>query len=310
MRQAQRGPADLFGDGDNEDGDRCLDPQCWDRKSEAYAKEFIDEAERQYPGILKISTDWRTDLPNVLAAQHYQRCREGAEGSVPAVVVEGAPEIVWIRVRPDDRPQRQAAGAPDAEPATEENPIVKRKAQYDKLRRRIVMDLLAARLKELVEEGVGETCAVTPQKVMACLLATGMPYAHLSTVNCTSPWPIVHRNMTKCEGELMMDLALQMAEAFDKRLHSYLDEPKWAEALAIAELFGINLEGLMREAAVKKPYPNPGARKPSCCRRTPSPKAPSTRRSKRRRRAIRSPTRWMKRRRRSHRRERKERRER
>ena len=193
-------------------------------------------------------------MPNVLAAQHYQRCREGAEGSVPAVVVEGAPEIVWIRVRPDDRSQRQAAGAPDAEPATEENPIVKRKAQYDKPRRRIVMDLLA-RLKELVEEGVGETCAVTPQKVMACLLATGMPYAHLSTVNCTSPWPIVHRNMAKTESELMMDLALQMAEAFDKRLHSYFDEPKWAEAVAIAELFGIGLDGLMREAAAKKPYP-------------------------------------------------------
>lgn len=245
---------DLFGE-DANDEDQCLDPQCWERKTIAHAEQFIAEAERQYPGIVKVSSNYRTDLPGVLSHEHYARSGEGAEGAVPAVVVEGAPEIVWIRVGPDDQAQRRASRATGPKAAIEEDAIVARKAQYDKLRRRIVMDLLAAKLKDLVEEGVGETCAVTPQKVMACLLATGLPFSHLSTLEYTSPWPLVEANLKKSEGELMMELALQMAKAFDKRLHSFYNEPKWAEALAIAEVFGIDLAALLREAAARKPYP-------------------------------------------------------
>lgn len=244
---------DLFGG--NEDEDRCLDPQCWEKKTELYTEHLVAQAERDYPGILKVSSDYQTDLPGVLGYQHYTISREGAEGAVPAVVVEGrSPEIVWVKVDSGER-SRKAVATVTGETQDETARIAARKAQYDKLRRRIVMDLMAAKLKDVVETGVGPTCAVTPQKVLACILAIGLPYSHLSTMDYASPWPIVQRNLDKSEGELMMDLALQLAESFNKRLHSFYDEPKWGEALALSELFGIKLDALLREAAVQKPYP-------------------------------------------------------
>ncbi|MCE5229027.1 ParB/RepB/Spo0J family partition protein [bacterium] len=244
---------DLFG-GD-EDEDRCLDPQCWEKKSDLYTEQLVVQAERDYPGILKVSSDYQTDLPGVLGYQHYTISREGAEGAVPAVVVEGrSPEMIWVKVDSGER-SRKAVANVTGEKQDESTRIAARKAQYDKLRRRIVMDLMATKLKDLVEDGVGPTCAVTPQKMLACILATGLPYSHLSTMDYASPWPIVQRNLDKSEGELMMDLALQMAESFNKRLHSFYDEPKWGEALALSELFGIKLDALLREAAVQKPYP-------------------------------------------------------
>ena len=102
--------------------DKCLNPACWDMKTQTHLKFRVAELRAQHKDLVCVSAEipsyyesqkLREDFGGFLVAKSgYAKSKEGAKGAVPALVIhgEGAGEMQWVKaVKQSSGSGRQAS---------------------------------------------------------------------------------------------------------------------------------------------------------------------------------------------------------
>lgn len=109
---------DLFTE-ENEGGDRCLDPECWDEKMKGFKEVREAVLRKEYPGLVRVIGKHGSEYENgkrltALAPWEYDKCTKKSTGAVPAIVVSGEGEgtLVWVAQKAGGKsPQKQLQSA-------------------------------------------------------------------------------------------------------------------------------------------------------------------------------------------------------
>lgn len=92
---------------------RCLDPDCWKVKAEAFLARQEADLRAKHPNLIKVSArDSYDSTPGVLPTWRFKACKKSASGAQPAIVVSGksAGKLTWVIIDKDHVDCERPAG--------------------------------------------------------------------------------------------------------------------------------------------------------------------------------------------------------
>lgn len=224
--------------------DTCLNAACWKAKGEAWIAGREAELRGQHADLVLVASNHSHGRNDVIESWQYSKAAKGTADARAALDVATG-ELTYVKLSESGR--RDAAAQTGEKTGKS---VAEKKAQWDKLRQRIVMDLLAEELKAVVP---GQVPGFDPRRSLAVIAEFGLP--HSLTYHCNGSWGAVAKRLDLPTPDIWRELADCVVEVLGKRLHNYSDEPPWKEAQAVAEFYAIDLDELARQAAEQKPYP-------------------------------------------------------
>lgn len=187
---------DLFTE-ENEGGDRCLDPECWDEKMKGFKEVREAVLRKEYPGLVRVIGKHGSEYENgkrltALAPWEYDKCTKKTPGAVPAIVVSGDGEgtLIWVTQKAGGKsPQKQlqAAAVKQAEasqdPKACEDLLKQKRDGLAKRRTAWVIQRLIQMMDETDEPPAAEFASV--YGLLGLVIGFGIEY-HAMHVRCVN----------------------------------------------------------------------------------------------------------------------------
>jgi len=229
--------------------DRCLDPKCWEVKTQAHIERKFHELKKKHPKLVAIKTGYGREEKGlkkrygyVLSLYEYDAARQKTKGAVPALVVSGnglgSRRYVKIRKSPQPaKPQKET--------------LKDLKAELERLRWSQVCDKLSEAVDELEFEKIAHKNKPLVVFSLAAVYGTGSTYVG----------PEHKKNLERLKGLLSESNADKAFQEVAAKLWPAAKEGICEEAISprgvagivavikyIGELLGIDVEALKKEA--------------------------------------------------------------
>ena len=253
------------------DGDKCLDPVCWDKRDIAAAKaEFKAKAEK-YPGLVGITKDYYFDRDEgkrlrkisgkVLKGFDYTMCKKTDKDAVPAIMAngKGRGKIYYVHIN------RAQAASPDKQKSA---PLKTLRAELEKKRWAQTAGLIANKIGGLKFEDIctGDTLIEMDEGVYRVLLMVSV-YGCESVIggNCQDYIEACMKNYAspeiKKKAAVLKEIASKVWTTVVNDLGFTVDtsgdESSRREVRLLAELFGLDIEDEYAKVCSEPEYAEP-----------------------------------------------------
>lgn len=256
--------------------DRCLDRDCWDKKTLAWLKAEFEAKKKELPTLVTITTESPDYQKSMLFKevwpdffQHYniQQARKKDKGTYPGFIIYGKAlgTVLWIKPtgsRAQERMER---------PAGKPTPLKERKLMLDSKRWAQVLRILIEKIKEvgidpIIDKYKDDTVAIV--MALAGTFGTIDKHEHLYKDSTVGDWKLFQRfvdyviegwpdTIEKIVGKLWEQVRavlisrLTYGGPISQTPPEYIDEAK-----NVSNLLGIDIEAMFKKVA-EQDYPEP-----------------------------------------------------
>jgi len=252
-------------------GDKCLDPDCWEKRDIAASKAEFKEKCEKYPGLVGITKDYYFDRDEgkrlrkvcgkVLTKSNYTMCKKTDKGAVPAIMAngKGRGKIYYIKPKKD----------PTASPGKQKSaPLKTLRAELEKKRWAQTAGLIANKIGGLKFEDIctGDTLKELDEGVYRVLLMVSV-YGCESVIggNCQDYIEACMKNYAspeiKKKAAVLKEIASKVWTTVVNDLGFTVDtsgdESSRREVRLLAELFGLDIEDEYAKVCSEPEYAEP-----------------------------------------------------
>lgn len=213
---------------------RCLDPDCWQRKANAYLVNLAGKLHKEHGDNLVVVTGYQSAVKKTHDEWEVDRCKKTAPGARPALISKnGTIETAWVKVK--HYADEGVTGKP-------------RRPSLELRRKAWVIEYVAAAMDKQ------KTAPAMKLDYAAALVSViGTHNSTRWASRKTSSWDAINALNASGEGGIMQKLWKQVQPILATRLsyQAVVDcEPQYIEALAQAELLGLGNEAALMPLAV------------------------------------------------------------
>ena len=252
------------------DGDKCLDPDCWEKRDIAASKAEFKEKCEKYPGLVGITSDYylnrdegktfRKTYGKVLVKNEYQLCKKDDKNAVPAVNVKGkgAGKIYYIKTKKDARP---AANKPVT--------LKQRRAELDMRRWSAAIVRMIGKIKALKfgeicvqigDDGEMQGTGILRMNLLIVLYGCDCGFYNKERgdfIGSTMKLYKSSADMTPAINQVCEKLWPIVAENLEYDVNTNGDENSKKEGMLLADLFGIDLKAGYEEVCKEPEFAEP-----------------------------------------------------
>ena len=251
-------------------GDKCLDPDCWEKRDIAASKAEFKEKCEKYPGLVGITSDYylnrdegktfRKTYGKVLVKNEYQLCKKDDKNAVPAVNVKGkgAGKIYYIKTKKDARP---AANKPVT--------LKQRRAELDMRRWSAAIVRMIGKIKALKfgeicvqigDDGEMQGTGILRMNLLIVLYGCDCGFYNKERgdfIGSTMKLYKSSADMTPAINQVCEKLWPIVAENLEYDVNTNGDENSKKEGMLLADLFGIDLKAGYEEVCKEPEFAEP-----------------------------------------------------
>jgi len=259
-----------------EKNDKCLDRECWEKKTAAYLDGRIATLKEKHPKLIKISNSGMTSgNDDVLPSWDWDKAKKGDKKAVPAIVVNGPGLGELQYIKPNSRGLSSSA----TKKAINKNmdPEAKLKAKKEQRKKRVYAQILTEIRSKLynmsTDDDSGEVQCSQPVQIlrdlhagekMMALAAIFGTQNNLAELNDEDSWKEFEKTSPFSKEEVIQKLWESMIGVFADRLKyhkpSDIFDCQIKDAKRICQLINLDFKELERAAEASVPVPKSWAK--------------------------------------------------